>query len=59
MIQFSGKEMSMARFDLTDLEWSVIEPLLPTKVRGVKRYVASIMTVFGSASAEPAPPSSA
>jgi transposase len=27
----------MERFDLTDLEWSVIEPLLPTKVRGVKR----------------------
>ncbi|NTJ45095.1 IS5 family transposase [Agrobacterium larrymoorei] len=27
----------MARFDLTDFEWSVIEPLLPTKVRGKKR----------------------
>ena len=27
----------MARFDLTDFEWSVIEPLLPTKVRGVVR----------------------
>ncbi|WP_438363539.1 transposase, partial [Sandarakinorhabdus limnophila] len=27
----------MARFDLSDFEWSVIEPLLPTKVRGVKR----------------------
>ena len=27
----------MARFDLTDFEWSVIAPLLPTKVRGVKR----------------------
>jgi len=27
----------MARFDLADFEWSVIEPLLPTKVRGVKR----------------------
>ncbi len=27
----------MARFDLTDFEWSVIQPLLPTKVRGVKR----------------------
>ncbi len=26
----------MARFNLTDFEWSVIEPLLPTKVRGVK-----------------------
>src|SRR3546814_1094141 len=27
----------MARFDLTDFEWSVIAPLLPTKVRGVAR----------------------
>jgi transposase len=27
----------MARFDLTDFEWSVIQPLLPTKVRGVKQ----------------------
>ena len=27
----------MARFDLTDFESSVIQPLLPTKVRGVKR----------------------
>ena len=27
----------MARFDLSDFEWSVIEPLLPTKVRGVPR----------------------
>ena len=27
----------MARFDLSDFEWSVIQPLLPTKVRGVKR----------------------
>lgn len=27
----------MARFDLTDFEWEVIQPLLPTKVRGVKR----------------------
>jgi transposase len=27
----------VARFDLTDFEWSVIEPLLPTKVRGVAR----------------------
>ena len=27
----------MARFDLSDFEWSVIEPLLPTKVRGVSR----------------------
>ena len=27
----------MARFDLTDFEWSVMAPLLPNKVRGVKR----------------------
>ena len=27
----------MGRFDLTDFEWSVIEPLLPTDVRGVER----------------------
>lgn len=27
----------MARFDLSDFEWTVIEPLLPTKVRGVAR----------------------
>lgn len=27
----------MARFDLTVFAWSVSEPLLPTKVRGVKR----------------------
>jgi len=27
----------MAQFDLTDFEWSLIQPLLPTKVRGVKR----------------------
>ena len=25
----------MARFDLTDYEWSVIQPLLPNKPRGV------------------------
>lgn len=27
----------MARFDLTDFEWTVIGPLLPRKVRGVPR----------------------
>ena len=27
----------MARFDLTDQEWAVIEPLLPNKPRGVAR----------------------
>jgi Putative transposase of IS4/5 family (DUF4096) len=30
-------EVWMARFDLTDFEWSVIQPLLPNKVRGVAR----------------------
>lgn len=30
-------EVDMARFDLTDFEWSVIQPLLPQKSRGVKR----------------------
>ena len=34
---FPEMERLMARFDLTDFEWSVIQPLLPTKVRGVKR----------------------
>jgi hypothetical protein len=37
VIQFSRDEIEMARFNLTDFEWLVIEPLLPTKVRGVKR----------------------
>lgn len=27
----------MSRYDLTDFEWRVIEPLLPTKPRGVPR----------------------
>ena len=27
----------MARYDLTDFEWSVIEPILPNKPRGVPR----------------------
>jgi transposase len=31
------KETGMAHFDLTDFEWSVIQPLLPTKVRGAPR----------------------
>jgi transposase len=30
-------EVGMARFDLTDFEWSVIEPLLPNKSRGGPR----------------------
>src|ERR1700704_2463072 len=31
------REALMARFDLTDFEWSVIQPLLPNKPRGVPR----------------------
>ena len=27
----------MARFDLTDVEWALIQPLLPNKPRGVPR----------------------
>jgi transposase len=27
----------MSRYDLTDFEWCVIEPLLPNKTRGVPR----------------------
>jgi len=27
----------MGRYDLTDFEWSIIQPLLPTKPRGVPR----------------------
>ena len=38
MIHFAElQESAMARFDLTDFEWSVIAPLLPQKSRGVKR----------------------
>jgi len=33
-------EVSLARLDLTDFEWSVIQPLLPQKSRGVKRVDA-------------------
>lgn len=29
----------MARFGLANFEWSVIEPLLPTKVRGVHAWM--------------------
>jgi transposase len=29
--------MSRRRFELTDFEWSIIEPLLPQKSRGVPR----------------------
>ena len=30
-------EMWVLRFDLTDFEWDVIQPVQPTKMRGVKR----------------------
>jgi transposase len=33
----TGEEAAMDRHDLTDAEWAVIQPLLPTKVRGVPR----------------------
>jgi hypothetical protein len=33
------KETLIARFGLTDFDWSVLHPLLLTKVRGVKRAV--------------------
>ncbi|UOA28229.1 hypothetical protein DSM107133_02974 [Pseudosulfitobacter sp. DSM 107133] len=49
----------MARFDLTDFEWSVIQPLLPTKVRGKPRVDAvgrisgaGVSTVSGSSCIE-------
>ena len=29
--------MTQRRYELTDFEWSVIEPLLPNKPRGVPR----------------------
>ena len=32
-----SRRVETARFDLTDFEWSVIEPLLPNKPRGVPR----------------------
>jgi len=30
----------MSRYDLTDREWRVIEPVLPNKPRGVRRVVS-------------------
>ena len=33
----NGGSLPMKRYDLTDFEWSVIEPLLPNKPRGVPR----------------------
>ncbi|KAA8606568.1 transposase, partial [Salipiger aestuarii] len=29
--------MAQRRYELTDFEWSIIEPLLPNKPRGVPR----------------------
>lgn len=37
MIHFVVPEVKMARFDLSDVEWGLIEPLLPNKPRGVAR----------------------
>jgi transposase len=37
VIHFLRQEVAMARFDLSDVEWRLIEPLLPNKPRGVAR----------------------
>ena len=37
VIYFLREEVEMARFDLSDVEWRLIEPLLPNKPRGVAR----------------------
>jgi transposase len=37
VIHFLDQEVTMARFDLSDVEWRLIEPLLPNKPRGVAR----------------------
>ena len=37
VIHFQEWEVKMARFDLSDVEWRLIEPLLPNKPRGVAR----------------------
>lgn len=37
MIHSRAKEGATGRYDLTDFEWGVIEPLLPRKSRGVPR----------------------
>jgi transposase len=37
VIHFLSQEVKMARFDLSDMEWRLIEPLVPTKPRGVAR----------------------
>jgi len=37
VIHFLEQEVKMARFDLSDVEWRLIKPLLPNKPRGVAR----------------------
>ena len=37
MIQRWQEGLPMSRYDMTDFEWSVIQPLLPNKPRGVPR----------------------
>jgi len=37
VIQSPYGRLSMARYDMTDFEWRVIQPLLPNKPRGVPR----------------------
>jgi transposase len=37
VIHFRKPEVKMARFDLSDVEWRLIKPLLPNKPRGVPR----------------------
>lgn len=32
----------MARFDLTDREWAVVQPLLPNKPRGVRASMIGV-----------------
>lgn len=33
----------MSRYDLTDFEWRIIEPLLPNKPRGVPRRTCDVV----------------
>jgi hypothetical protein len=37
VIHFRQTEVRMSRFDLSDVEWRLIKPLLPNKPRGVAR----------------------